>query len=348
MDKSWMHEPKFSPKYVDGVHQFIQFVHDKMGQNCNIRCPCRNCCNVRILNQEQVEDHLHIKGIMKSYTQWIYHGEQSDFNINGEHVQYHHDEAEIVHDDEENDEGLRDMLEDIIRGDTMDIDHGERSYDHVTDTNVQGEVDKFDKLLGEAQRELYPGCSKFSTLSFIVKLLHLKVYNHWSNKSFNMLLELLKDAFPMGETLPKTHYDALKMLRELGLGYELIHACKYDCVLFWKELKDENNCPECNTSRWKLNDGKGKKIPHKVLRYFPLKPRLQRLFMSRKTAKDMRWHYNKRVDDENILRHPADSKVWKEFDKQNEWFAKEPRNIRLGLATDGFNPFGNMSVSYRT
>ena len=46
-----------------------------------------------------------------------------------------------------------------------------------------------------------------------------------------MLLELLMDAFPMGETLPKTHYNALKMLRELGLGYELIHACKYDCII---------------------------------------------------------------------------------------------------------------------
>ena len=68
--------------------------------------------------------------------------------------------------------------------------------------------------------------------------------------------------------------------------------------------------------------------------------------MSRKTASDMRWHSEKRIDDENMLRHPADSKAWKEFDKHHEWFAREPRNIRLGLATDGFNPFGNMSVSY--
>ena len=78
---------------------------------------------------------------------------------------------------------------------------------------------------------------------------HLKEHNNWSNKSFNMLLELLKDAFPPGETLPRSHYDALKMLRELGLGYVSIHACKYDCVLFWKEFKDLDQCPECKTSR---------------------------------------------------------------------------------------------------
>ena len=26
----------------------------------------------------------------------------------------------------------------------------------------------------------------------------------------------------------------------------------------------------------------------------------------------------------------------------------ELRNVRLGLATDGFNPFGNMKINYRT
>ena len=36
----------------------------------------------------------------------------------------------------------------------------------------------FNELLKEAQQELYSGCSKFSKLSFIVKLLHLKVYKN--------------------------------------------------------------------------------------------------------------------------------------------------------------------------
>lgn len=67
--------------------------------------------------------------------------------------------------------------------------------------------------------------------------------------------------------------------------------------------------------------------------------------MSRKTAEYMRWYSDKRVDD-GQMRHPADSEEWKNFDKQYPEFAKEIRNVRLGLATDGFNPFGNMSTSY--
>lgn len=67
------------------------------------------------------------------------------------------------------------------------------------------EAKKFDKLLEETGRELYPGCKKFSTLSFVVKLLHLKVYNHWSNKSLDMLLEFLKEALNTNETLLKSY-----------------------------------------------------------------------------------------------------------------------------------------------
>uniref|UniRef100_A0A2N9GD45 DUF4218 domain-containing protein n=1 Tax=Fagus sylvatica TaxID=28930 RepID=A0A2N9GD45_FAGSY len=67
--------------------------------------------------------------------------------------------------------------------------------------------------------------------------------------------------------------------------------------------------------------------------------------MLRKRVKDMRWYRNKRVDD-GISRHPTNSENWKEFDLQHPEFALEPRNVRLGLATDGFNPFGNMNNSY--
>ena len=59
----------------------------------------------------------------------------------------------------------------------------------------------------------------------------------------------------------------------------------------------------------------GKMIPHKVLRYFSLTPRLRRLYMSSQRAKDMRCFIDKRVDD-GIMRHPVDSEEWKEFDLQ--------------------------------
>ena len=59
----------------------------------------------------------------------------------------------------------------------------------------------------------------------------------------------------------------------------------------------------------------------------------------------MRWYIDKCVDD-GIMRHPADSEEWKEFDLQHLDFALEPCNVRLGLAIDGFNPFRNMNNNY--
>jgi hypothetical protein len=75
-------------------------------------------------------------------------------------------------------------------------------------------------------------------------------------------------------------------------------------------------------------------------------PRLKRIFSSKRTAEEVQWHKLKRKPMENELNHPADGEAWKDFDRKYGWFAEDARNIRLGLATDGFNPFGKMSSSY--
>jgi hypothetical protein len=69
--------------------------------------------------------------------------------------------------------------------------------------------------------------------------------------------------------------------------------------------------------------------------------------MSQKTASHMKWHADMRTKD-GVLRHPADGEAWKSFDERYPQFAFDPRNVRLGLASDGFNPFGNMSTNYST
>ncbi|GJV42213.1 RNA-directed DNA polymerase [Tanacetum coccineum] len=71
---------------------------------------------------------------------------------------------------------------------------------------------------------------------------------------------------------------------------------------------------------------------------------LKRLYISEKTAKDMRWH-NMGLTKDGKLRHPKDGLVWKAFDARYPKFASDPRSVRLSLASDGFNPFRTMSTS---
>jgi hypothetical protein len=43
------------------------------------------------------------------------------------------------------------------------------------------------------------------------------------------------------------------------------------------------------------------------------------------------------------MSHPTDGEAWQDFDREYLDFAEESRNLRLGLAIDGFNPFGNFN-----
>ena len=94
------------------------------------------------------------------------------------------------------------------------------------------ELSEFDKLLKDMDKDLYPGCDAFSSLSFILHLYHIKCLCGWTEKSFTLLIELLIRAFPKGVSLPKSFYEAKKIIQVLGLNYEKLHSCIHDCMLF--------------------------------------------------------------------------------------------------------------------
>ena len=59
----------------------------------------------------------------------------------------------------------------------------------------------------------------------------------------------------------------------------------------------------------------------------------------------MRWH-NEHQQDDDVMRHPSEGEAWKHFNRMHPDFASESRNVRLGLCTDGFNPFGAAGQQY--
>ncbi|KAL0416559.1 UNVERIFIED_CONTAM: hypothetical protein Slati_3487800 [Sesamum latifolium] len=64
---------------------------------------------------------------------------------------------------------------------------------------------------------------------------------------------------------------------------------------------------------------------------------MQRLYSLRSTAKHMTWHATHQTEDGSMC-HPSDAKAWKHLDQMYPDFAEEPRNVRLGICTDGFAP----------
>ena len=200
------------------------------------------------------------------------------------------------------------------------------------------------ELIRESKTPLYDG-SPMNRLGTILVLLNLCSVYGVSNNFIDELFGLLKnELLPKVNTLPKTRYEATKIMKKLGLAYDAIHACEAGCVLFRKELVDETHCPKCNLSRYV--DGSST-IPRKVLRHFPIIPRLKRMFHCSNIAQLMQWHFANRSTD-GMVRSVFDSKAWKHIDDTWTEFAAEPRHVRLGLALDGMNPFADLLTRHST
>ena len=254
---------------------------------------------------------------------------------------------------------MPEMLTDLFRiGGMEDPVEEEGQQSNVEPPNE--DIERIKELVKDANEALHEGCQEFTKLSFLVRLFHIKCLGGWSNKTFAMLLEALRLAIPGGQqSIPKSFYEAKKVIRELGLSYNKIDACPNDCMLYWKTKINKEACDRCGVSRWQSNtkieedainsetQQKSRKVPCKVLRHFPLIPRLQRLYMTSIVAKEKVWHHEERVND-GLLHHPVDAEAWKDFDRKYPEFSSDPRNIKLGLASDGFNPFGTMNITHST
>ncbi|XP_052730448.1 uncharacterized protein LOC128195809 [Vigna angularis] len=325
MDRRWINLIRTTNEYESGVEQFLEFAKMNVpDNNGRFYCPCVNCLNERKLPTEVIREHVLCDGFLKSYTKWTWHGELIDMpSVSDSQVEI-----------EEVDLEMGDRLEDMI----CDVGHDSFQRAHM-----------YDSLCSDAEKPLYPECTKYTRLSAVLKLFNVKARNGWTDKSFTELLELLSDMLPEGNTLPTRNYDAKKILCPMGMEYKKIHACPNDCILYKSEFAKLHQCPQCGVSRYKQKEGEfecdSKGPPAKVLWYLPLVPRLKRLFSNSNDAKLMRWHADGRIKDGN-LRHPADAMQWKNFDSMFPNFCKDSRNIRFGLATDGMNPYGNLSSKH--
>ncbi|XP_024013410.1 uncharacterized protein LOC112087766 [Eutrema salsugineum] len=321
LEKGWVHLCRVDPAYEQGVWKFVEAASAALGETETLVCPCKDCRNVASHIPSDVVDHLVTRGMDEAYklrADWYHHGEVNLVAEGGSNLSKWNDE--IV--------GLFQAAE------YLDDELARKGEEAEGEDRLE---DEFLSKLADAETPLYPTCSNHSNLSAIVSLFRIKTQNGWSDKSFNSLLETLPDMLPLDNVLHTSLYDVKKFLKSFDMGYEKIHACFNDCCLFRKKYKKLDNCPKCNTSRWKINMHTGevkKGVPQKVLRYFPIMPRLKRMFRCEETTKDLRWHFTNKSSDGRI-RHPVDSVTWDQVNDNYPAFAAEERNIQLGLSTVG-------------
>jgi len=220
---------------------------------------------------------------------------------------------------------------------------GEEEDDEIPWPEGDHTGDVMDELLEHARTPLFEGATTSRLVSTLLLLNCFAVFGV-SNAFVTELLQLLRILLPSDNHLPTSHYEAQKYVGKLGLSYNIIHACRNGCCLFRKELQDAESCPKCNAPRYKSQSSR---IPSKILRHFPLIPRLKRMYRCKKLAELNKWHADRVKEGSNVDCVP-DSKAWKHIESLDPDFTAEPRNIRLGMALDGVNPFGNQSLSHST
>jgi hypothetical protein len=114
---------------------------------------------------------------------------------------------------------------------------------------------------------------------------------------------------PAKNELPEKTYEAKQIICPSASRLK-IHECSNDCILYHgKEYEKLNKCPKCKAPWYKEGpsaDGtKTRGGPVKVVFYFPITPRVHRLFACTKSAKLLRWHGEEHKKD-SMMRHPAD------------------------------------------
>ena len=329
-----------------------------------VRCPCSKCKGRVQRSLEKVQDHLIQYDREPTFRLWrgpgdrdssdeeweeefkIPRGNRFDGSMDaGLDVRAMVEDAfqEIDTQQQPMDETIQDIVMDaftVVDGldDGVYDDSGDEADEEpMGDLGPEDERDDAAHDLEEAIQELYDG-AKSSVLVATILIMTLCTIHGVSNKFADSIFALFRlHILPDENRLPKNYHAAKSLIRKLGLNYNTIHACVRGCVLFRGPLENASRCPKCNAPRYK--DAAQSKIPRKVLRHFPLIPRLKRMFRSPAISELMVWHSKNRSTD-GMIRHPCDSRAWHHVHESvDSTFGHDPRNVHMGLATDGVNPF---------
>jgi hypothetical protein len=320
-------------EWIDKTDAFLEWVFSEAAKGASkIVYPCSNCVERKRQTKKVMGEHLWRNGFTAGYTRWVYHDEDGRMR------------EEVVRprvEDYDADAGVVDMLNDY---------HEAQFAKGRTEEELEATTKAFYDMFATAQKPLH-GQTKVSQLDAIGRIMVLKSLYSLSRDAFDGMLAVIGNLLPEDHILPKSMYEAQKLLRALKVPYDQIHACLKGCVLFMKEYTESKYCPKCKSSRFmEVDSGDGRKrqldIPVTILRHLSFIPRIQRLYMTEEYAKQMTWHKNGKQYNPDKMVHASDGVAWTHFDSIHHEKAREARNVRVALATDGFNPYGMMAATY--
>src|SRR4051812_30349901 len=174
MNRQWMYGDKHTSEYIKGVHNFLE-VAEANKDNGFMCCPCPICGNTKSYSDRQtLHIHLVYRGFMPHYNVWTKHGEIGVMMEDNEEEEYDAnyvppEYGDVATGEAEDQEELNDVPDDDLRRVIVDARRQCES---------EKEKLKFDRMLEDHKKGLYPNCEEGTTnLGTVLDFLQWKADN---------------------------------------------------------------------------------------------------------------------------------------------------------------------------
>jgi hypothetical protein len=188
---------------------------------------------------------------------------------------------------------------------------------------VEFDDDDMEELLRESTQPIFESATQNRLQAAIVLLNMSSVFGISHSFMDELLTYLSADLLPNSNCMPRNIYDCKKMVMKMGLEHVQIDCYPHGHVFYKEERSELLQCPTCKVPRYIPGSAN---IPVKVVRYFPIVGRLQRMFRCLEIAWLMKWHVDNKSPDDN-MRSIVDSEYWNDINDRYPDFAEDPRNV---------------------
>jgi hypothetical protein len=195
----------------------------------DVKCPYNRCRNTLCEDKRALTMHRCKFGFMSGYDVWTHHGEI-----------IHQRNASVAEDkdDRSGDDRMSEMLDAI-----------QPEFEINREDPSTPEVQIFFDMLRTLEESLHDHMT-VSVLTFITRIISIKSKFVFSNKCYKELLSLFSDVLSSNHKMSKDIYQSKKLLSALSMEYEKIDMCKDNCMIFYKEHKNEIKCLKCGKPRF--------------------------------------------------------------------------------------------------
>jgi hypothetical protein len=177
----------------------------------------------------------------------------------------------------------------------------------------------------------------------ILRAFAFKIRNHLADDAFKQLPFVFKS-----DPLPSWKETRSRVAFLSGLDPVLYDCCPHSCCCYVGPHATLDRCPYCDTPRYKSD-----RRPARVFVYIPLIPRLVALYRQRDFATLMKYRsehvhspdINKDILDGSVYQNLLGKRVVVDGKQMHHTYFSDPRDIALGLSTDGFAPFNRRKAT---